>query len=92
MNGRVDNMTSVVEKKGGDLSYASARTATISENWQLAHFPFDWHRTEVRIEDSSLSALDLAFVPDKVNSRLGDAIDMAGWTASNFGSVVQPRL
>jgi hypothetical protein len=93
MNGRVDNKASVVEKKVGDFSYASARvTATISDNWELANFPFDRHRTELRIEDSSLSALDLIFVPDKANSRLGDEIEMAGWTASNFGSGVEPRL
>jgi len=93
MNGRVDGKTSVVEKKIGDVNYASARiTATINENWDLARFPFDWHRTGLRIEDSSLTALDLIFVPDKTNSRLGDEIDLAGWTAANFDSSVQSRV
>jgi hypothetical protein len=93
INGRIDNKASVVEKKIGDTSYASARiTATLAEAWELGHFPFDWHRSQVRIEDSSLTALDLAFVADKANSRLGDEIEMAGWTASNFGSEVQRRL
>ena len=93
INGRVDNKTSVVEKKIGDISYASARiTATVSENWNLADFPFDHHRTEVRIEDSSLTALDLTFVADKQNSRLGDEIQMAGWKAANFDSDIQRRL
>ena len=66
--------------------------ATIAETWELSHFPFDWHRTQVRIEDSSLTALDLAFVADKANSRLGNEIALAGWTASNFASDVQRRL
>ena len=93
INGRVDNKTSVVEKKIGDVSYASARiTATIAETWNLTDFPFDWHRTQVRIEDSALTALDLAFVADKTNSRLGDEIEMAGWMATNFESEVQRRL
>lgn len=93
MNGRIDSKTSVVEKKIGDVNYASARiTATINENWDLSRFPFDWHRTGLRIEDSSLTALDLVFVPDKTNSRLGDEIEMAGWKAANFESEVQRRV
>ena len=93
INGRIDNKTSVVEKKIGDVNYASARiTATISENWNLTNFPFDRHRTQLRIEDSLLTALDLKFVADKANSRLGDEIEMAGWKAGNFDSEVQPRM
>lgn len=92
MNGRIDGKTSVVEKKIGDLNYAAARiTATIAETWDLTDFPFDRHRVQVRIEDSSLTALDLTFIADKTNSRLGDEIEMAGWKASDFGSEVQLR-
>ena len=43
-------------------------------------------------EDSALTALDLVFVDDKANSRLGDEIDMAGWRAANFGSDVVRKL
>jgi hypothetical protein len=93
INGRVDNKTSVVEKKIGDTNYASARiTASIAETWNLTDFPFDGHRTQLRIEDSQYTARDLHFVADKTNSRLGDEIEMAGWVARNFGSEVQPRL
>lgn len=93
INGRVDNKSSVVEKKIGELSYASARvTATISEKWELADFPFDWHRTELHIEDSAYSTTDMAFVADETNSRLGDEIDMVGWRASNFKASVQKKL
>lgn len=93
INGRIDSKTSVVEKKIGELNYASARiTATIAETWDLSDFPFDWHRTQVRFEDSQFTSKDLAFVVDKANSRLGDEIDMAGWTASNFGANVERKL
>ena len=92
-NGRIDNKATVVEKKIGDISYASARiTATISENWDLAKFPFDRHRTELRIEDGGLTSQDLVFVDDKTNSRLGDEIAIAGWRVSDFASEVQSRL
>lgn len=93
INGRVDNKTSVVEKKIGDVNYASARvSATIAENWELSNFPFDWHRSKVLIEDSANSTQDLLFVADKANSRLGDEIEMAGWRASSFASEVQRKL
>jgi hypothetical protein len=93
VNGKIENKSSVVEKKIGDMNYASARiTATITENWNLTNFPFDHHRTQLRIEDSALTALDLTFVADKTNSRLGDEIEMAGWKAGNFDSTVQSRL
>lgn len=87
INGRIDGKGSIVEKKIGDVSYASARiTATIAETWELHNFPFDWHRTEVRIEDSVFTADQLVFVADKENSRLGEEIDMSGWSASAFSA------
>ncbi|MBC7941255.1 MAG: hypothetical protein H7Z19_16135, partial [Chitinophagaceae bacterium] len=93
INGRVDNKTSVVEKKIGDLSYAVARiTATMAETWDLEDFPFDWHRTELRIEDSVYTIQDLVFVSDQSNSRLGDEIDISGWTANNFKSEIQRKV
>ncbi len=93
INGRIDSKNGVVEKKIGDINYASARiSATIAETWELAKFPFDWHRTQLRIEDSALTSGDLVFTPDKNNSRLGDEIAMSGWVASNFGAEVQDRL
>lgn len=93
INGRIDGKASIVEKKIGDTSYASARvTATMAESWDLTDFPFDKHRTEVRIEDSVFTALDMVYVADLANARLGDEIDMSGWTAGNFGAGVQNKL
>ncbi len=94
VNGRIDNKANIVEKKVGEVNYAQARiTATMAEAWDLTDFPFDWHRTKVRIEDGgALTALDLVFVADQANSRLGDEIDLAGWRASNFGAEVQSKL
>lgn len=93
INGRVDAKGSIVEKKIGDMNYASARiTATIAETWDLSDFPFDWHRTQVRLEDSAYTTQDLVFVPDQANSRLGDEIDMPGWSATNFGATVQRKV
>ena len=93
INGSIDGKTSIVEKKIGDLSYASARiSATMADTWELRHFPFDRHRSEVRIEDSVYTAQSLRFVADRTNSQLGDEIDMPGWQASNFDVSVVDHL
>ena len=92
VNGKIDNRSGVVEKKLGDLNYASVRvTATMAENWKLARYPFDAHQMRVNIEDSAFTAKDLVFVPDIKNSRLGDEIDMAGWDASEFTTAVTTK-
>jgi hypothetical protein len=85
MNGRVDSKGSIVEKSIGDMKYASARvSATILNNWELASFPFDSHRLHVDIEDSANVADALVFVADAHNSRLGDEIEVPGWSFGGF--------
>jgi hypothetical protein len=92
INGKIDDKSSIVEKKIGDLNYASARiSATMAETWELQRFPFDSHSMQVNIEDSSLSRNDLVFVADTTNSRFGDEIDLAGWTESNFSVGTQSK-
>ena len=87
INGRIDGKTSVVEKKLGDLNYASARvTATIFKNWGLETFPFDSHRVQVHVEDSQFVDSALVFAPDIANSRLGDEIGLPGWVLSGFAT------
>lgn len=87
INGRIDGKTSIVEKKIGDLNYASARvTATIFKNWALETFPFDSHRVLVHVEDSQFVDSALVFEPDTANSRLGDEIGLPGWVLSGFAA------
>lgn len=93
INGKIENKSSIVEKKIGDMNYASVRiTATIAETWDLASFPFDAHTMLVNIEDSSFSTKDLVFIDDAVNSKLGDEIDLAGWTAKGFSTSILRKI
>jgi hypothetical protein len=93
VNGKVENKTSVVEKKIGDTSYASVRvSATISETWDLRQFPFDSHRLRVHLEDSAHGTDELVFVPDTKNSRLGDELNLAGWVLNDFQGVVVAKV
>lgn len=87
LNGRIESKTSIVEKKIGELNYASARvTATIFKNWALETFPFDSHRVQVHMEDSQYVDSQLVFEPDLANSRLGDEIGLPGWELSGFAT------
>ena len=93
VNGKIENKSSVVEKKIGELSYASVRvSATISETWDLKQFPFDSHRLQVHLEDSAHGTDELVFVPDTKNSRLGDELNLAGWVLTDFKGVVTDKV
>lgn len=93
VNGNAESKSSVVEKKIGDINYATARViATMNEPWALAAYPFDRHRVRIYIEDSNLTVDDLVFVPDKTNSRLGDEMSIAGWVPSNFDAEVTTKV
>jgi hypothetical protein len=93
INGKVENRSSVVEKKIGDINYAAVRVnATMAETWNLAKFPFDSHRVRINIEDSTYTAADMVFVADTTNSALGDELNMSGWQASNFGTVIESKV
>jgi len=93
INGKIDSKTSAVEKDIGDMRYAPVRVgATINENWNLRAFPFDGHKLKIHVEDSQFFAKDLAFVSDSVNSRLGEEINLAGWSVNNFLSEVTTKL
>ncbi len=93
VNGKIESKSSVVEKKIGDLNYASVRvSATISETWDLKEFPFDQHRLRVHLEDSAHGTDELVFVPDTKNSRLGDELNLAGWVLGNFKGEVSAKV
>nr|WP_316643613.1 hypothetical protein [uncultured Roseateles sp.] len=93
INGKIENKSSIDEKKIGELNYAAVRvSATMSENWALAQYPFDAHSMKVHIEDSRFNAKDMVFVADKTNSRLGDEIEMGGWNASNFAAEIKSKV
>ena len=93
INGRIDGKTSIVEKKIGEMNYASARiAATIFKTWGLETFPFDSHRVKVHLEDSTFVDSALVFEPDIANSRLGDEIGLPGWTLSGFATESAPKV
>jgi hypothetical protein len=89
INGRIDSKTSIVEKKIGDMNYASARVAaTIFKNWELRAFPFDNHRLFVHVEDSQFVAEQMVYVSDETNSRIGDELSVPGWNLGRFTPMV----
>jgi hypothetical protein len=93
INGRIDNKSSIVEKKIGGVNYTSARImASISEPWELDAFPLDNHRLRIRLENSEHVASELVYEIDVANSGLGDEINLSGWTVSFFDAGVTTKI
>ncbi len=93
MNGRIENKSSIVEKRIDGVNYASARImASISQPWELDAFPLDNHRLRIYLEDSRRVASELVYVIDVANSRLGDEIHLSGWTVSFFDAGVTTKV
>jgi hypothetical protein len=93
INGRIDSKSSVVEKKIGGESYASARiVASISEPWELDAFPLDNHRLRIRLENSEHAASELVYEVDAANSGLGDELNLSGWVVSSFDAGVTTKV
>ena len=92
INGRIDNKTSIVEKTIDGVNYATARvTGNISQPWDLDAFPLDNHRLRIYLEDSKRVASEIMFEVDRANSRLGDEINLSGWTLSFFDAGVTTK-
>lgn len=93
INGRIETKTSIVEKKIGNVNYATARvTASISQPWELDAFPLDKHRLQIHLEDSGRVASEIVFEPDRADSGLGDEIRLSGWVVSGFDPQVTTKV
>jgi len=54
--------------------------ATIIQNWDLRHFPFDRQVLKVVIESTGLDLRELIFVQDNINNQIFDEnLDHLGW-------------
>ncbi|MBI3270067.1 MAG: hypothetical protein HYZ53_13660 [Planctomycetes bacterium] len=91
--GRVTSKTGVVQKKIGDLNYASCRVlATITHFWELARFPLDDHILELQFEDNENEASQMVYVPDKENSGVSPAVRVPGWVLKRSWPEVRPSV
>ena len=71
-----------VMDKSGEVWYWTSLNckATIIQNWDLRHFPFDRQVLKVVIESTTLDIRDLTFVHDNINNQIFDEnLDHLGW-------------
>jgi hypothetical protein len=54
-------------------------TAEINYEWDTKYFPFDRQDLIVNIESIELDSKQIEFVPDAVNSKVGDELTLSGW-------------
>lgn len=93
MNGRVESKGGTVEKKIGEVHYASARVlATINKQWDLRSFPLDSHTLSIQIEDSRFEQSELRFAADDANTGRNPSIELAGWVIKSNRHRVAPHV
>jgi hypothetical protein len=63
--------------------YAIAKfSATLNQNWDVRHFPFDRQMLNITIESVGLDCSDIYFVPDLENSLVSNDFRLSGWKIS----------
>ena len=68
-----------IEKRNG-INWASQNCkASINQNWDLQHYPFDHQKLEVVLEESQLDSRKVILVADKNRFEYSDQIDVKGW-------------
>lgn len=56
--------------------------AVINQPWDIADFPFDTQRLDIRIESVGLRRSELVYVPDRGDSITGPELHLPGWQVS----------
>ena len=63
----------------GSQHLAAKFVATLWQDWDLTHFPFDRQKLRIVLESVGLRAHQLQFYPDQENSTIGRNVDLDGW-------------
>lgn len=60
--------------------YAIAKfRATLAQNWDVRHFPFDKQTLKIVVESVGVDSTKVRFVPDMENSLISDDFSLSGW-------------
>jgi len=91
-NGSITQRQSEVHEEHKDFHYASVRIeAQITQNFDVARFPFDDHVLRLEIEDTEKEAEFVEYVPDVDNSGVAPDVQAPGWTIEKSVATVQPH-
>ena len=59
-------------------------TATINQNWNMTHFPFDKQTLKISIESVGLDSTMVEFIPDYKNSMIRDNFNLNNWRLNSL--------
>jgi hypothetical protein len=68
-----------VSNKAGTHWASQNCKATINQNWDLEHYPFDHQKLEIILEESQQDVRNLILVADKQKFKYNDNINIKGW-------------
>jgi hypothetical protein len=68
-----------IEKRSGIIWASQNCKASINQNWDLQHYPFDHQKLEVILEESQLDTRKVILIADKNKFEYNDQIDVKGW-------------
>jgi len=72
----------VIDNPDGS-QYAIAKfSATLNQNWDVRHFPFDRQMLRITIESVGIDCSTIRFVPDLENSLVSNDFSLSGWKIS----------
>lgn len=82
---RLQNVRSVSADPVGETTQDGIRwgyrefAATVNQEWDVRHFPFDHHTLKVRIEETQWDTDTLQYVPDRAESGIDPRVKVQGW-------------
>ena len=59
-------------------------TAVVSQDWEVASYPFDRQVLQIQIEDGQNDVSETIFEADTDNSRIDGSVSIPGWTIESF--------
>lgn len=75
----IENENFSINNSDGTVHTMTKFTAEINQDWDVKYFPFDKQDMTIHIESIELDSKQIEFVPDTVNSMVGDELTLSGW-------------
>lgn len=75
----IENENFSINNSDGTVHTMTKFTAEINQDWNVKYFPFDKQDMTIHIESIELDSKQIEFVPDTVNSMVGDELTLSGW-------------
>ena len=75
----IENENFAIKNSDGTVHTMTKFTAEINQDWDIKYFPFDKQDVTINIESIELDSKQVEFIPDTINSMVGDEVSLSGW-------------